>query len=179
MIRDSLIYTTRIHGRRLLTLYDSVEYYDAIFLLIQTIRKDQTIIGSDQNETNIVIGAYISCPLSQRRETKGYFGNGQCFVFRINSNCTDRRVQVYEWVGKLPHATEEQRSNVMFIRCDSEGIFIGGGKTKDHGPAIYLSADMSSVLSYSSDTFNNEPLLDKAVVQCGVRSVEAIGFVDC
>ena len=55
--------------------------------------------------TGKAFGAFISYPWSERHRSRGYFGNGDAFVFSLND------FNVFQWVGINPADGEDPPSS--------------------------------------------------------------------
>jgi hypothetical protein len=138
-----MVYSTNIHGCRLMTLFDKIEFYPATILVIQT-------------TTNSIFGAFCSQPWSNRlHNTKtslmpSFFGNGETFLFELVPN-----VKKYEWVGKdLQDKTESYQELFMF--ADKNKMVVGGAGKK--GVGLMIDSDLIYGHSSQSDTFDNDIL---------------------
>ena len=134
-----LIYSTNIHGCRLMTLMDKIEYYQATVIVIQTIG-------------NSVFGAFCSQPWSNRLNSNSiskkpsFFGNGETFIFELLPNTVK-----YEWVGKHTHG-QSTSNQELFLFADKEKIIIGGGV------GLLINSDLVYGRTSVSDTFDNKIL---------------------
>ncbi|CAF3943637.1 unnamed protein product, partial [Rotaria sp. Silwood1] len=64
------IYSSNIHGRRLQTLYDHVEYHEYCLIIIR-------------NENQQIFGGFCSGQLANRTKTRTWFGTGESFLFTL------------------------------------------------------------------------------------------------
>ena len=150
-----LIYSTNIHGCRLMTLMDKIEYYQATVIVIQTIG-------------NSVFGAFCSQPWSNRLNSNSiskkpsFFGNGETFIFELLPNTVK-----YEWVGKHTHG-QSTSNQELFLFADKEKIIIGGGV------GLLINSDLVYGRTSVSDTFNNKILGTEQDFE--IASLEVFGF---
>lgn len=137
-----LIYSTNIHGCRLMTLFDKIEYYPTSIIVIQT-------------TTNSIFGAYCSTPWSERISKERFFrprffGNGETFLFELSPNTSK-----YEWVGKSSKGKTDTIQE-MFLYADNEKLIVGGGGEK--GIGLLINSDLIYGRTGVSDTFENKIL---------------------
>jgi hypothetical protein len=137
-----LVYSTNIHGCRLITLFDNVEYYPASIIVILT-------------TTNSIFGAFCSQPWSNRinhsRSARPrFFGNGETFLFEMIPS-----KEKYEWVGKKRHGNTSQNQE-MFQYADMDKLIIGGGSDNSFG--LLINNDLIYGRTNVSDTFENKIL---------------------
>ncbi len=138
-----LIYSTNIHGCRLMTLMDKIEFYQATIIVIQTL-------------SNSVFGAFCSQPWSNRLNSNAiskkpsFFGNGETFLFELLPN-----TEKYEWVGKHAHG-QSTTNQELFLFADKDKIIIGGGNEK--GVGLLVNSDLVYGRTGVSDTFENKIL---------------------
>jgi len=92
------------------------------------------IIKTDQGE---LIGCFTSEPW---RNTAQYYGNGECFVFRLSP-----KFESFSWAPE---------SGMMMMMGSKSFLCIGSD------PAIYLNDDLSSGYTAASKTFKSPPLID-------------------
>ena len=81
MRQPNLVFSTTNDGYSLTTLFSRCEDLAPTILAVRT-------------AGGAVFGAYVSVAWSQRRSSKGYFGNGETFVFSLLPE-----VAIYPWVG--------------------------------------------------------------------------------
>ncbi|CAF1065546.1 unnamed protein product [Brachionus calyciflorus] len=152
-----LIYSTNIHGCRLMTLMDKIEYYQSTILVVKT-------------TTNSIFGAFCSMPWSERiskeRSYKPkFFGNGETFLFELAP-----RVEKYEWIGKSEMSKgRTTNSQEMFMYADMEKLVVGGGCEK--GVGLLINSDLIYGRTSVSDTFENKILGQEADFEIAVLEV--------
>ena len=148
-----LIYSTNIHGCRLMTLMDKIEFYQATIIVVQTL-------------TNSVFGAFCSQPWSNRVSSSrrpAYFGNGETFLFELLPN-----TEKYEWVGKSKNG-QTTANQEMFLYADHEKLIVGGGHEK--GIGLVINSDLISGRTAVSDTFENRILGSEQEFEIAVLEV--------
>ncbi|BFZ56801.1 oxidation resistance protein 1 [Savitreella phatthalungensis] len=93
-----------------------------------------------------VFGAFLN---EHPRPHAGYFGNGECFLWRtdrIGETGGDLRFKAFPWTGL----------NDYQCYCTPEFLSLGGG---DEGRyALWLDESLSRGISSTTTTFGNEPL---------------------
>ncbi|CAF1512069.1 unnamed protein product, partial [Didymodactylos carnosus] len=153
VFQPELVYTSRIHGHRLLTLYDHVEYYEHCIIIIK-------------NQLMEIFGAFCSGSWAQRYQHRNqYFGNGETFLFTfVPQN------YVYKWVGLEHRAklTEE-----YFLCGDNERLMIGGS-SNPLNIGLSIDQDLFTGSTKQCDTFLNQPL--SSLEKFEILDIEVIGF---
>jgi len=150
------IYSSNIHGHRLRTLYDHVEYHEHCFIIIR-------------NESDEIFGAFCSSQLSNRSKTRVWFGTGESFLFTLKPHR-----QVFKWVGYQKFNQDQTKSyEDYFIYADDERLQIGGSKQAlDIG--LYIQQDLCEGTTKECDTFANKPLSTNEHFQ--IMEIEVFGF---
>ena len=162
-----LIYSTNIHGCRLMTLMDKIEYYQATLLIALT-------------TTRAIFGAYCSQPWSNRVapasaasggarfSRAAFFGNGESFLFELAP-----RIEKYEWVGKLTHG-ETKVSEEMFQYADKDKLVVGGGTGEAGAMGLVIDSDLAYGRSGVCDTFRNKVLGNESDFE--IAALEVLSF---
>ncbi len=152
------VYSTNIHGCRLMTLYDKTEYYESTIIIIKT---------SD----NCVFGAFCPVPLSNRlNKQKSYsiaafFGTGETFLFKLRPI-----MEKYEWVG-IELQGETDRSQELYMYADNKSLIIGSG---GEGSGLEIDENLAHGTSRKCDTFSNEPLCAGTAFE--IQVLEVLSF---
>lgn len=137
-----VIYSTNIHGCRLMTLFDKIEYYNATIIVVQT-------------DSGCIFGAFCSQPWSNRFQSSitsrkaSFFGNGETFLFELAP-----KVKKYDWIG-IDNGGETTSDQEMFMYADNEKLIVGGG-TK--GIGLCINSDLVHGKTGVCDTYDNEIL---------------------
>lgn len=153
-----VIYSTNIHGCRLMTLFDKIEYYQATIIVVRT-------------SNNSIFGAFCSQPWSNRSQSSvtskrpSFFGNGETFLFELAPT-----VKKYEWVG-LERRGETTHNQEMFMYADNDKLMVGGGQT---GIGLSINSDILYGKSNVCDTFENEILGTES--DFTINTVEVLSF---
>jgi hypothetical protein len=150
------IYSSNIHGHRLRTLYDHVEYREHCFIIIR-------------NECEEIFGAFCSSQLSNRFEIRTWFGTGESFLFILKP-----QRQVFKWVGYQKFNQGQTKPyEDYFIHADDQCLQIGGSKQAlDIG--LYIQQDLNEGSTRQCDTFANKPLSINEHFQ--IMEIEVFGF---
>jgi hypothetical protein len=150
------IYSSNIHGRRLRTLYDHVEYHEYCLIIIR-------------NEYQQVFGAFCSDQLANRSKTRTWFGTGESFLFTLKP---DR--QVFKWVGYQTTTKGSTKAyEDYFIYADNERLQIGGSKEPlDIG--LSIQQDLNEGDTRRCDTYASKPLSSSEHFQ--IMEIEVFGF---
>ncbi|CAH8857787.1 unnamed protein product [Trichobilharzia szidati] len=178
-----LVFSSNIDGNSLRTFYAKAgeTANPATILLIRSSSKHS------------VIGAFCSERWQPRVES-GYYGNGLCFLFRIQPG----PLTIHRWIGSTTNdpAIMNSPRYLRFQRATNNGIEIGGGggggSMKNDLPGISLDSCLTMASSGPTETFSNPCLITDPTdltqtVQCGngqigclftVGLVELIGFTD-
>lgn len=150
------IYSSNIHGHRLRTLYDHVEYHEHCFIIIR-------------NEYGEIFGAFCSSQLSNRPKIRTWFGTGESFLFTLKP-----QRQVFKWVGY--HKFDQGQTKPYedyFIHADDQCLQIGGSKqVLDIG--LYIEHELNQGSTKECDTFANKPLSSTENFQ--IMEIEVFGF---
>jgi hypothetical protein len=152
-----VIYSNNIHGCRLMTLFDKIEFHPATLILILT-RRDA------------IFGAFCSQPWSHRNERKvgsKFIGTGETFLFELVPN-----VCVYKWVG-LGCKGQTSLCEELFMYADHTKLIVGGSGSGG-GPGLCINSDVISGHSDVSDTFKNDILGGES--QFEIISLEVLSF---
>ncbi|CAF0876348.1 unnamed protein product [Adineta ricciae] len=150
------IYSSNIHGRRLRTLYDHVEFYEHCFIIIR-------------NELEEIFGVFCSSALSSRSKARLWFGTGETFLFTLKP-----KRQVFKWVGyqKLTMGDTKPYED-YFIHADDEYLQFGGSKEAlDVG--LCIQHDLNEGSTKQCDTYANKPLSSCEYFQ--IIEIEVFGF---
>ena len=149
------IYSTNIHGRRLMTLFDKIEYHQASVIVIQTV-------------SGKIFGAFCSQPWSNRVRGRkpSFFGNGETFLFELEPN-----IHKWEWIGIKRHG-ETSANQELFMYADNEKLIVGGGHEK--GIGLLIDSDLGHGRSNVSDTFENSVLGGEEIFE--IENVEVFSF---
>lgn len=136
-------YSSNIHGSRLMTVFDKIEFYQASIIVIQTM-------------DNKIFGAFCSQPWSDRITRSHlkpqFFGNGESFLFEISPNLIK-----YDWVGKKNKGAVDTNQE-LFLYADRDHLVVGGSTTQNNGPGLLINSNLINGRSCKSDTFENEIL---------------------
>jgi hypothetical protein len=141
-----LIYSTNIHGCRLMTLMDKIEYYSATIIVIQT-------------TNNSIFGTYCSQPWSNRISPDRlrkvmFFGSGETFLFELAPN-----IHKYEWIGKrTEQGGETHPGQELFQFANHEKLIVGGASSTNKGIGLLVNSDLTYGRTDVSDTFENQIL---------------------
>lgn len=155
-----LTYSTNIHGCRLMTLFDKIEFYQTSVIVLKT-------------TTSSVFGAFCSRPWSERinREDKKFnrpqfFGNGETFLFEMAPG-----VHKYEWVGKA-NKSETDTAQEMFMYADEDKLIVGGSFEKSVG--LLINSDLVYGRTAPCQTFDNQILGTEADFE--IATLEVLTF---
>lgn len=132
--------------------------------LLRNVRGSEHTILAIETTDGQVFGSFTSCAW---RKYWGYFGNGECFVWKMRqsrlTNCfsvvdqakLESEIEVFGYSGK----------NECYQACRHDLLAVGGGSededldtSKGGGFAISLSEDLSKGTSDVCPTFNSPPL---------------------
>ncbi|CAF1202554.1 unnamed protein product [Adineta steineri] len=150
------IYSSNIHGRRLRTLYDHVEFHEHCFIIIR-------------NELEEIFGAFCSSQFSLRSKTRTWFGTGESFLFTLKP-----KRQVFKWIGYQKYSMGHTKPyEDYFIYADDERLQIGGSKEAlDIG--LCIQQDLNQGSTKQCDTYANKPLSTNEHFQ--IMEIEVFGF---
>lgn len=176
LLTPKLVFSTDIHGRRLMTLFDRLEYSESFILLVRTTEND-------------LVGAYLSLndvdcwedlrALISKKSSGGqsrFLGDGETFVFAFNNTCDVAGFCAYHWVGPKTDMVTDR-----FIKFDFSGMYIGGAGSDF---ALFVDNQLVQGSSGRSDTFDNPPLVRRSagamasdrMVLFRIASLEAFRF---
>ena len=130
LCKPALVYSSKIHGWSLNTLYskcDAIPSYQGLLILIKTTQ-------------SIKFGAFVDGILQLYGSAIGSIGSDESFVFQLDPT------------NKKYAATKEDHVHLV---CDRSSLSIGSG---NGGPAIYLTDSLLYGYSYRSETYDNEVL---------------------
>lgn len=154
-----VIYSSNIHGSRLMTLFDKIEFYQTTIIVIQTM-------------SNSIFGAFCSQPWSDRikpgDKKPKFFGNGETFLFEISPN-----MKKYEWIGKATHG-DTQANQELFLYANNDHIVIGGSTVENNGPGLLINSNLVNGCTAVSDTFENGLLGSESDFE--IATLEVISF---
>ncbi len=150
------IYSSSIHGHRLRTLYNHIEYYEQCFIIIR-------------NECEEIFGVFCSSQLSIRSQIRTWFGTGESFLFTLKP-----QREVFKWVGYQKfNPSQTKPYEDFFIHADDECLQFGGSKEPlDIG--LCIKQDLNQGSTRQCDTYANKPLSSKEVFQ--IMDIEVFGF---
>ena len=146
--------------------------------LLQNIRGSHHTIVAIETTDGQVFGSFASTPW---RKTRGFFGNGECFVWRMRKS---RLTQCYSILDQARLESEievftNSRKNDCFQACNDNMIAIGGNATSPHddigiiqktdestmsdtsGFAIAVTDDLSHGTTSPCPTFDSPCLIDQ------------------
>lgn len=150
------LYSSHIHGRRLRTLYDHVEYHECCVIIIR-------------NEKQEVFGAFCSGQFAQRTNNRTWFGTGESFLFTLKP---DR--QVFKWIGSSSASKgSTQPHEDYFIHADDERLQIGGSK-EPLSIGLVIQHDLNEGSTSACDTYASKPL--SSVEHFQIMEIEVFGF---
>ncbi|CAF3727009.1 unnamed protein product [Adineta steineri] len=150
------IYSSNIHGRRLRTLYDHVEYHEYCLIIIR-------------NENQEVFGGFCSGQLANRTKTRTWFGTGESFLFTIKPER-----QVFKWVGYSPLTKgNTQAYEDYYIYADDERLQMGGSK-EPLNIGLSIRQDLNEGSTKQCDTFDSKPL--STIEHFQIMEIEVFGF---
>ena len=150
------IYSSNIHGRRLRTLYDHVEYHECCLIIIR-------------NENQQVFGGFCSEQLARRTKTRTWFGTGESFLFTLKPER-----QVFKWVGY--HAATKGNTKPYedyFLYANDECIKMGGSK-EPLNVGLLIQQDLNGGSTRECDTFASKPLCSNEHFQ--IMEIDVFGF---
>lgn len=162
VLEIQLIYSTNIHGCRLMTLFDKIEFYPSSLIIVQT-------------TSRAIFGAFCSQPWSNRLPTgrarkPSFFGNGETFLFELLP-----RICKYEWIGKQLHG-DTTPGQEMFQYADMDKLIVGGSGGSSGGMGFVIDSDLAYGRTAECETFRNGLLggeRDFEIVALEVLSFEA------
>jgi hypothetical protein len=153
------VYSTDIHGCRLMTLFDKTEYYQATIIIVKT------VVGS-------VFGAFCSQPWSNRFSRNSattykfakpsFFGTGETFLFQLRPTFVK-----YEWVGKHIQG-ETDATQELFLYADNKTLVVGSG---GEGNGLAIDENLQFGSTVKCNTFANEPLCSEGNFEIEVLEV--------
>lgn len=152
-----LVYSLEKHGASLNTLYRNCEpLWDE--------RPEYLLVIRDK--TYCVFGAYVNEPFRKISETKRYYGNGECFLWKFNESRDDEDINSAKQ-GKDRNATIPRSSAPRFQAFPYTGVnnfvifstpnflSLGGG---DGHYGLWIDESLAKGVSNYSLTFGNDPL---------------------
>ncbi|CAF0949458.1 unnamed protein product [Adineta ricciae] len=150
------IYSSNIHGRRLRTLYDHVEYHECCLIIIR-------------NEKQEVFGGFCSGQLANRAKTRAWFGTGESFLFTIKPER-----QTFKWIGySAASKGNTQPYEDYFIYADDERLQMGGSK-EPLNIGLSIRQDLNEGTTKACDTYASKPL--SSVENFQIMEIEVFGF---
>lgn len=150
------LYSSNIHGRRLRTLYDHVEYHEYCLIIIR-------------NEHQQIFGCFCAGQLANRTKTRTWFGTGESFLFTLKPER-----QVYKWVGyQTSNKGATKAYEDYFIYADDERLQIGGSK-EPLNIGLSIQQDLNEGFTKQCDTFDSKSLSTNEHFQ--IMEIEVFGF---
>jgi hypothetical protein len=150
------IYSSNIHGRRLRTLYDHVEYHEYCLIMIR-------------DEEQHVFGAFCAGQLAHRTKTRTWFGTGESFLFTLKPER-----QVFKWVGyQSANQGRTKSTEDFFIYADDERLQVGGS-AEPMNIGLCIQHDLNQGSTRQCDTYASRPLAAKEDFQ--IMEIEVFGF---
>ncbi|CAF1450498.1 unnamed protein product [Rotaria sordida] len=151
------IYSSNIHGRRLQTLYDHVEYHEYCLIIIR-------------NEHQQIFGGFCSEQLANRTKTRTWFGTGESFLFTLKPER-----QVFKWVGyqQSIKGSSTKAYEDYFIYGNDERLQMGGSE-EPLNIGLCIQRDFNEGSTRRCDTFANKPLSSSENFQ--IMEIEVFGF---
>jgi len=153
LLEFEIVYSTDIHGSRLMTLFDKIEFYHTTVIVVKTLNGD-------------VFGAFCSQPWFNRMPGKAlrpsYFGTGESFLFKLRP-----KIEKYEWIGKSKGG-ETQCDEELFQFADNKTLIVGSG---GHGSGLQIDENIQFGSSSRCNTFQNEQLCDEQHFEIGILEV--------
>jgi hypothetical protein len=155
--RWTLAYSLEKHGASLNTLYRNCEpFWDERPKYLLVIR----------DKTHCVFGAYVNEPFRKVSESKRYYGNGECFLWKFNE-CRDDE-DIYAKTPRKNRDSTIPRSsaprfqafpytglNDFVIFSTPNFLSLGGG---DGHYGLWIDEGLTKGISNHSLTFGNDPL---------------------
>lgn len=150
------VFSSRVHGHRLRTLYNHVEAKEFCLIIIR-------------NEREEIFGAFCSTPLADRLKTRTWFGTGESFLFTLKP-----QRQVYKWIGyeRIPSG-QTQPYEDYFLYGNDQRLLIGGSR-EALNIGLSIGEDLVEGNSKSCDTFANQPLASAEHFQ--IIEIEVFSF---
>ena len=150
------IYSSNIHGRRLRTLYDHVEYHEYCLIIIR-------------NEHQQIFGAFCAGQLANRSKTRSWFGTGESFLFTLKPER-----QVFKWVGYHSSTRGATKAHEdYFIYADDERLQMGGS-LEPLNIGLMIKQDLNEGSTHTCDTYASQPLSISEDFQ--IMEIEVFGF---
>lgn len=103
------LYLSDAHGYSLRTLYARCGDHAPLLLVVRSTR-------------SYIFGAFVSHPWSERRGDRAFFGNGECFLFRLRP-----QFRYYAWVGKDAGLETLPDGSEYFLMGSDRELVVGGG----------------------------------------------------
>ncbi|CAF3441648.1 unnamed protein product [Rotaria socialis] len=150
------IYSSNIHGRRLQTLYDHVEFHEYCLIIIR-------------NEHQQIFGAFCSGQLANRTKARTWFGTGESFLFSLKPER-----QVYKWVGYQTSTRGSTKAfEDYFIHADNDRLLMGGSEDPLN-IGLAIQKDLNEGSTRQCDTYGNKALSSSEHFQ--IMEIEVFGF---
>lgn len=150
------IYSSNIHGRRLRTLYDHVEYHEYCLIIIR-------------NEHQQIFGGFCSAPLANRTKTRTWFGTGESFLFTLKP---DR--QVFKWIGyQTSNKGNTKAYEDYFLFANDECLQMGGSEDPLN-IGLRIEHDLNDGYTKACQTYASQPLSSSEHFQ--IMEIEVFGF---
>ena len=89
--KPKVIFSTSTNGYSMQTFFSRVEECETTLLLVKTV-----------SSIDEVFGAYLSASWSERRDTNGYFGTGETFIFSLLPEAN-----IYKWVKDVDKSSND------------------------------------------------------------------------
>ena len=169
LYKPKVIFSTSTNGYNMQTFFSCVEDYEPTLLLIKTI--------SDE-----VLGAFLSAPWNERRDSIGFFGTGETFVFSLLPEA-----KIFKWVVLQEKVAKEdnydgvnQQQHVL-PPVKPPGGANKGGKGVTLPPIHYdppVTASMTSVPKLSQEPVIFPPLVGTSCAHPVVPPPERISTGD-
>ena len=151
--------------------YSMVRDGASLHTLLRSVRGSQSTILAIETTDGQVFGSYTSTPW---RKTWGYFGNGECFVWKMRKS---RNTKCYSILEQARLETEievftNSGKNDCFQACNDNMIAIGGSVSSSttncvtdetySGFSIALTNDLAQGTSSPCSTFNSPCLTNNS-----------------
>lgn len=154
LLEFETVYSTDIHGCRLMTLFDKIEFYDNSIIIIKTTK-------------NQVFGAFCSQPWSNRLPRPKFFGTGETFLFKLRPEAAK-----YEWIGRHIQASggETSINQELFLYADNKILIVGGSGGLD-GNGLQIDENLQFGSTNKCNTFLNDPLCETCNFEIAILEV--------
>lgn len=153
----TLVYSLEKHGASLNTLYRNCEpFWDE--------RPEYLLVIRDKN--HCVFGAYVNEPFRKVSESKRYYGNGECFLWKFNESRYDEEIdaktpRTYR-DSNIPRSSAPRFQAFPYTGLNDFVIFstpnflsLGGG---DGHYGLWIDEGLTKGVSNHCLTFGNDPL---------------------